>query len=292
MRLGVRVLPSEDWRMARHTWQFADELGFAHAWTYDHLVWRERIGRTWYAAMPTLSAAAAITSRVRLGTLVVSPNFRHPVPFAKEVATLSDISGGRFILGLGAGGGGYDDEILGGEPWSRAVRSARFAEFVELTYMLLRQPITCRSGRYYSARSAYMDPEGRSRARVPVAVAASGPRGMVVAARHADIWITNGLSPEPGVVAPSVDPAMVKAQIRALSRICEEQDRDPRGIRKLVHLGQDRSLLISPGVFDRTIARYREIGVTDLVLPLAHDAGQAERKIIEEIAGTHCPESH
>jgi hypothetical protein len=108
---------------------------------------------------------------------------------------------------------------------------------------------------------------------VPVAVAASGPRGMAVAARHADIWMTDGHSPKPGVVAPSVEPAIVEAQIRVLLRIFEEQDRDPHGICKLVHLGQDHSLLVSPGVFDLAIARYREMGVTDLVLPLAHDEG-------------------
>src|SRR5690349_21893504 len=124
MRLGVRILPSADWRTARHTWRLADELGFAHAWTYDHVAWRERIGQTWYAAMPTLAAAAAITGRIGLGTLVASPNFRHPVPFAKEVATVDDVSDGRFILGLGAGAGGLDAEMLGGTPWSNAERSA------------------------------------------------------------------------------------------------------------------------------------------------------------------------
>jgi alkanesulfonate monooxygenase SsuD/methylene tetrahydromethanopterin reductase-like flavin-dependent oxidoreductase (luciferase family) len=77
--------------------------------------------------VPTLAAAAAVTERIRLGTMVASPNFRHPVPFAKDLMTLDEISGGRFILGIGAGAGGdgFDASVLG-EPRGRSA-SARTA---------------------------------------------------------------------------------------------------------------------------------------------------------------------
>ncbi|MDT0382637.1 LLM class flavin-dependent oxidoreductase [Streptomyces sp. DSM 42041] len=146
MRVGVRILPSEHWKSARHAWRLADEMGFEHAWTYDHVAWRERMGSTWYAAMPTLAATAGVTERIQLGTLVSSPNFRHPVPFAKEIVTLDDLSDGRFILGLGAGSGGVDAEVTGNAPWSAAERSARFQEFVELTDKLLRTETTDHAG--------------------------------------------------------------------------------------------------------------------------------------------------
>jgi alkanesulfonate monooxygenase SsuD/methylene tetrahydromethanopterin reductase-like flavin-dependent oxidoreductase (luciferase family) len=104
MRLGVLILPEFGWRTAQSVWRRAEELGVAHAWTYDHLAWRSFRDSAWFASIPTLTAAAIATERLRVGTLVASPNFRHPVPFAKELVTLDDISRGRLTLGIGSGG--------------------------------------------------------------------------------------------------------------------------------------------------------------------------------------------
>ncbi|WP_327381601.1 LLM class flavin-dependent oxidoreductase [Streptomyces sp. NBC_01207] len=291
MRVGVRILPSSHWKTARHSWRLADEMGFEHAWTYDHVAWRERLGSTWYAAMPTLAAAAGVTERIRLGTLVSSPNFRHPVPFAKEIVTLDDLSDGRFILGLGAGSGGVDAEVMGNVPWSVAERSARFHEFVELTDKLLRTETADHAGRYYGAKEACVDPEGRTRARVPIAVAATGPRGMRTAARHADIWVTNGHSPKPGVMAPSTSPELVREQIGRLTRVCADENRDPHALRKLVHLGQDRSVLESAALFVEVATQYRDAGVTDLVVPFPDERSgdHGDLKVLEQIAAVELP---
>ncbi|MGA2522463.1 MAG: LLM class flavin-dependent oxidoreductase, partial [Acidimicrobiales bacterium] len=81
MRLGVLVLPEFRWPEARSLWSRVEELGFDHAWTYDHLAWRTLRDSTWFGAVPVLAAAVVVTTRIRLGTLVASPNFRHPVPF-------------------------------------------------------------------------------------------------------------------------------------------------------------------------------------------------------------------
>ena len=94
MRIGVLILPEFPWSTARNLWRHAEELGFDHAWTYDHLAWRSLRDSPWFAAIPTLTAAATATERIRLGTLVASPNYRHPVPFAKELITLDDVSAG------------------------------------------------------------------------------------------------------------------------------------------------------------------------------------------------------
>src|SRR6266540_4302904 len=131
LRVGVLILPERPWRESCVRWQRAEELGFDHAWTYDHLAWRGHRDRPWFSAIPTLTAAALATDRIRLGTLVASPNFRHPV-------TLDDISGGRVTLGIGAGSTGWDATMLGAEPWSPSERRERFREFVELTDILLR----------------------------------------------------------------------------------------------------------------------------------------------------------
>ncbi len=121
------MLPEFRWPTARTLWPRVEELGFDHAWTYDHLAWRSLRDATWFGAVPFLAAAAVVTERIRLGTLVASPNFRHPVPFARELVTLDDLSGGRITLGIGAGADGWDAVMLGQDPWSPAERADRFA---------------------------------------------------------------------------------------------------------------------------------------------------------------------
>src|SRR5918911_675354 len=103
MRVGLVILPLRRWPEQAHQWRRADELGFDSLWTYDHLTWDPLEGMPWGATVPTLVAAAQVTSRARLGTWVASPNYRHPVPFARELAALDDVSGGRGPLGVVAG---------------------------------------------------------------------------------------------------------------------------------------------------------------------------------------------
>ena len=70
MRYGLLILPEERWAVSAERWRAAEEFGFDHAWTYDHLSWRQFRDRTWFGALPTLTAAAAVTNHLRLGTLV------------------------------------------------------------------------------------------------------------------------------------------------------------------------------------------------------------------------------
>jgi alkanesulfonate monooxygenase SsuD/methylene tetrahydromethanopterin reductase-like flavin-dependent oxidoreductase (luciferase family) len=197
IRIGIVLLPQERWAQARSRWQRAEEYGFDHAWTYDHLAWRTLVDEPWFATVPLLAAAAAVTQRIGLGTWVASPNFRHPVPFAKDVMGLDDISGGRFVLGLGAGGEGVDASVLGAPP-TRPARTRRFTEFVEVLDRLLTQPVTEHAGEFYSANGARMIPGTLARPRTPFVVAANGPRAMAVAARHGQGWGTFGPTFEPG----------------------------------------------------------------------------------------------
>ena len=102
MRFGIAILPDQKWSIARERWRRAEEYGFDHAWTYDHLGWRDLVDGPWFDSMATLTAAASVTDTIRLGTLVASPNFRHPAHFAREITTLDDVSGGRVTIGIGA----------------------------------------------------------------------------------------------------------------------------------------------------------------------------------------------
>ena len=208
MRIGVLMLPTDPWPETVARARHLEALGYDHLWTYDHLSWRRYRDRPWHATIPWLTGLAAATSSIRLGTMVASPNFRHPVTLAKDVMTLDHISQGRLTLGVGAGGVGFDSTVLGGEVLAPAARGQRLAEFVELLDLLLRQPTTSFRGTYYSAVEARMLPGCLQRPRPPLAVAAGDPASMALVARFADAWITYGDSshrdsPSPGPMPPS-----------------------------------------------------------------------------------------
>ena len=195
MRLGVVVLPELPWSQAAEQWRRLDDWGYHSAWTYDHLAWRSLADGPWYATVPTLAAAALVTSTIRLGTFVASPNFRHPVPFAKELMSLDDLSGGRFQLGVGAGGWGFDAGVLGQPELTARERVDRFAEFVGLLDRLLTSRSTSYDGTWFTARDARMVPGCVQRPRLPFVVAANGPRAMRVVAQHGQAWVTTGVTP-------------------------------------------------------------------------------------------------
>jgi alkanesulfonate monooxygenase SsuD/methylene tetrahydromethanopterin reductase-like flavin-dependent oxidoreductase (luciferase family) len=286
LRVGVLILPEHPWRESRVLWQRAEELGFAHAWTYDHLTWRGHRNLPWFSAIPTLTAAALATDRIRLGTLVASPNFRHPLTLAKEIVTLDDISGGRLTLGIGQGSTGWDATMMGAEPRSPRERSERFREFVELTDLLLREPETTYLGNFFSARGARTYPGCVQSPRVPIAIAASGRKGMRLAARFAETWVTTGSRTRPGPVDAAQGTRDVRAQIDLLEEACIESGREPATLSRLVVTGPTlTSGLGSVDEFEDTVSRYAAIGVTDLVVhwPRANEPYKADCSIFERI---------
>lgn len=194
VRFGIIILPDQRWQQAARRWQRAEELGFDHAWTYDHLGWRTLVDGPWFDAVPTLTAAATVTSRIPLGTLVASPNFRHPVSFARQLTALDDISNGRILLGLGAGAGGasFDTKVLGQSALTPGERFDRFAEFAGLLNELLRTDHVTWSGHYYTAVDARNLPGCLQQPRIPFVMAANGRRSIALAAQLGDGWVTTG----------------------------------------------------------------------------------------------------
>ena len=188
VRHGIVILPQENWPAAARRWRKAEEYGFDHAWSYDHLSWRSLADQPWHATIPTLTAAATVTDRIGLGLFVASPNFRHPVPFAKELATLDDIAGGRVLVGVGSGGTGFDAYVLGQQELTPRERHARFVEFVDALDVLLRfeQPGSggiSFSGDWYVAHNARMVGTPSRRPRMPLLIAGNGPKTIRYAAR-------------------------------------------------------------------------------------------------------------
>jgi alkanesulfonate monooxygenase SsuD/methylene tetrahydromethanopterin reductase-like flavin-dependent oxidoreductase (luciferase family) len=300
MRHGVVILPDATWAAAASRWQLAEQLGFDHAWTFDHLMWRWLREKPWFSTVPTLTAAAAATDRIRLGTLVATPNFRHPITFAKEIMTLDDISGGRVVCGLGAGAPGFDAEVFGEPSLAASDRRDRFLEFVELMDRLLRSKETSHRGRYYTACEARMHPGCVQQPRVPFAIAATGPAGMRLAARTAQAWITVGVSGsfEPRRFDQLV--GVISDQVKRLEDACAAVGRDPASIDRIVVAGAEiGGVLESHDSFLEARGRFASIGFTDLVVfwprpefpfdapadalydiaPLLHDGPSAPRQI-------------
>ena len=288
MRCGITILPQDPWPEARRKWAAAEEYGFDAAWTYDHLSWRSLAAEPWHATLPTLTAAALATSTIALGTIVASPNFRHPVPFAKEIATLDDIAGGRLRLGIGAGGTGFDAVVLGQTELSPRQRHERFAEFVSGLDLLLRHELpgsggVSFDGDWFSAVHARMVGAPAQHPRVPFVVAANGPKGMRVAAEYGQGWVTTG--PD-GVVGEewwtSVAEIAARFQDAAVS-----VGTDPLAVDRYLMIDSGGMYALeSIGSFDDAVGRAAELGFTDVIThwPRAEGIYAGSEDILAEVA--------
>jgi alkanesulfonate monooxygenase SsuD/methylene tetrahydromethanopterin reductase-like flavin-dependent oxidoreductase (luciferase family) len=285
VRLSTVILPLERWPASSEKWRRAEELGFHSAYTYDHLSWLRLKDRPWFGAVPTLTAAAMVTSRIRLGTLVTSPNFRHPVPLAKDLLSIDDIPSGRLIVGVGSGGLGADASVLGESEWSLKERTDRFVEFVGLLDQLLRNTETSSKGFFYSAREARMLPGTVQQPRPPLFVAANGDRGMRLAATFGEGWITLGRTENESESCFDV----VTNQVAKLDVVLLGIGRNPEQVEKVLLNGlSDERPLNSLNAFVDWAGRYGEVGVTELVVhwPEPNSLFAADMNVFEEIA-TH-----
>lgn len=277
------ILPEYRWAEARHLWRRAEEYGFDHAWTYDHLGWRDLVEGPWFDAVPTLTAAATVTSTIRLGTHVASPNFRHPAALARAATALDDISGGRFLLGVGAGGQGFDAEVLGQQPLTGRERTDRYAEFVALLDAILTNRSTTSTGEYFSAVDARSTPGPLQSPRIPFLLAGNFPRSIALAARYGDGWVTTG---------PRADDleswwSGVAVSCARLDESLAEHGRPAAGFGR--YLSVDAApvySLASADTFADFAGRAAELGFTDVVShwPRASGWYAGDESVLEDVA--------
>lgn len=287
MRFGIVILPEYRWADAARRWRGAEELGFDHAWTYDHLTWAGLPDSPWYGTTPTLTAAALATSTIRLGTFVTSPNFRHPLALTRDVLALDDISAGRFVCGIGSGGG-IDSTILGGDPLTPRQTVDRFGEFVELLDTLLTTDRVDRRGAYFATRNARTLPGCVQRPRVPFVIAANGPRSLRLAARYGAGWVTTGRK------ADGYDKwfATVAELSRHLDDALAAEGRDGAGFER--HLSLDsgsRYSLTSAAAFEDAAGRAADLGFTDVIThwPRAEGVYAGTEDVLAEVAHAVIP---
>ncbi len=210
----------------------------------------------------TLTLMAADTNRIRVGTLVSSLYFRHPVTLARAAMTVDHLSGGRIEVALGVG-----DPTAGGATagvtLSPAARVAGFGEFVELVDMLLRQEVTTYDGRYYQCNEAETIPLPVQRPRPPITIAAHGPKMLRIAAQYADGWSSFG----------GYEVVTEEDFYRVTSERCARFDdlaagfgRDPREIRHSLVCFPPLTPWESTDYFSDMVGRFRAIGIDEFVL--------------------------
>jgi probable F420-dependent oxidoreductase len=196
-----------------------EDLGFDSIWLGEHLLyrWDHRPPRGPWEAWTTMAAIAAVTSRVEFGPLVACANFHNPALLAKQAATIDEISGGRFILGLGAGWNETDFRAFG-FPYDH--RIDRFEEAFTIIRTLLRDGAIDFDGRFYQARDCELLPRGPRPAGPPLLIGSNGPRMLRMTMPYADAWNT-------WFDAIGNAPAGVPALREIVDEACRDVGRDP-----------------------------------------------------------------
>jgi probable F420-dependent oxidoreductase len=164
-----------------------EDLGYDSIWLGEHLLyrWRDRPPRGPWEAWSSLAAIAAVTSRVEFGPLVACLGFHNPAVLAKQADTIDEISGGRFVFGVGAGWNETEFRAFG-VPFDH--RIDRFEEAFTIIRGLLRDRAIDFEGTYFSARDCELLPHGPRPDGPPLMVGSNGPRMLRITTPHVDLW--------------------------------------------------------------------------------------------------------
>jgi len=247
-RFGVQeaVLPAPGWQARVRQ---IEELGYSTLLVPDHF------GPQW-EPIAMLAAAAAVTERLHVGSLVFGVDYRHPVVLAKAAATLQLLSGGRFEFGLGAGWmqSDYDEAGIPCDP--PPTRIERLDEALRVIRSLWNEPTTDFDGRHYQLRGAQGAGALPAAGAPRVFVGGGGPRVLRLAGRHADIVGINPVLKEGRITAASaadLAPDRVLQKVGWIREGAEAAGRDPASI-ELNALVTELHVSDDPGVARRRIA--------------------------------------
>ncbi|MCC6178885.1 MAG: LLM class flavin-dependent oxidoreductase [Chloroflexi bacterium] len=202
--------------------QRAEQLGFDAIWAPDHFYFERPSGlETFPEGWTLLTAIAMSTERVRLGHQVLAASFRHPALLAKMAGALQELSGGRLILGIGAGNQAHEHNAFGLDFEHRV---GRLKEYLPILIALMSGETITFKGRYFTLREASLR---TFVPRVPIWIAAGGEQMLALTAKCADGWNAAG-----GV---GWDPANYRARLDGLEAACRAIGRDPKSI-ELSHM--------------------------------------------------------
>jgi probable F420-dependent oxidoreductase len=293
VKIGLYQPPSEytmagespRWHNIKEMTQVGEQVGFDSVWCADHLIFRTGSDvpeKGMWECWTLLSALAAVTERMEIGPLVTCMGFRSPALLAKMADTIDEISGGRFILGIGAGW--HEPEYRAfGYPFDH--RYSRFVEGIRIITSLIREGKADFQGEYYQVENCMLRPRGPRDGRLPIMIGTFGKKMMRVAAEYADIWNADWSQRYSEIAEHDAE----------LTRACEEVGRDPATLERSACIlvetegatgrgssHASRNVATSPMSTDQlveVIGEYQEHGYTHLIVWIDPNTPQAIERL-------------
>jgi F420-dependent oxidoreductase-like protein len=227
-----------------------EQLGYDSVWLDDHLMFKKQpILESW----TTLSALSTVTSKIRLGTMVLCNGFRNPAVLAKMAATLDVISNGRLEFGIGAGVQEDEHEAYGVPFHKPHNRISRLNESVEIMKKLWTQEKTSYTGKYYTTNGAVCEPKPVQKPHPPITIGGSGETlTLKVTAQHANRYDWGHV--------PSMD--MYKHKLEVLENRCKAVGRDFKEIEKSCWLGGQIFIVSDQKELDKKVAQLKPENVS------------------------------
>lgn len=286
MRFSVWPNPQQPWQGVLDVAGHAESTGWDGVWFADHFMpLGDDVSQPTLECWSVLAALAAAVPRVRIGALVSGNTYRHPAVLANIAATVDRISGGRVVLGLGAGWQENEHEAYGIDFYDVRERLARLEEACQVVKALTEQERSDFEGRYYTLKQAPLEPKP-VQSPMPLLVGGGGEKvTMRIAATYADEWNVWGT------------PDVLRHKGEVLDRHCDRLGREPstiaRSAQSLLFLstdetwlekqrervaGSDRAIVGTPAEVTEAIAAYRGAGVDEFIVP-DFTLGSGQRKL-------------
>ncbi len=264
--------PATAWQRTLDVARLADDVGFESLWVYDHFqVDPPPEPAIVFEPMTELAALATATSHARLGHLVLAAAYRNAALTAKTISTIDVISGGRAILGIGAGW--KEDEWLAygyGFPDAR-VRLDILEDHLEIITRMFQPGPASYEGEHAHVISAIHEPKGLQEPRIPIVVGGNGPnRTWRLAARYADELNLDALTPK-----------ALAAAIPVIRDRCAEIDRDPNSLRLSVHIWGEAGDVAPGAPRQQRFAEYASLGVDRIIVQGFH--GVSHPDVLEDL---------
>ena len=264
------------WPELKQMAHLAEAVGFDSVWVGDHLLYRPESGPPTgpWEAWSLLAAIAAVTDRVQIGPVVAATTFHSPAMLAKKAATVDEISGGRLIVGLGAGWNRIEYDAFG---FAYDRRASRFEEAFTIIRSLLREGRVDFAGEFYDATDCELVPPPRP-GGPPLMVGSMGERMLQITMPHVDMW--NGWFQWYGNRVDGLSSLLSK-----VDAACEQAGRDPAEVVRTVAVlvaplepegrpthgeqgGRVDPVTGPPGQIAETLAGFAGVGIGHLQLVL------------------------
>jgi alkanesulfonate monooxygenase SsuD/methylene tetrahydromethanopterin reductase-like flavin-dependent oxidoreductase (luciferase family) len=277
MRFSIWPSFQRPWPELIHLAHHVERQGWHGLWYADHYMVDTPDGApSDDAALECWSALAALAGsvpRLQLGSLVSPSSVHHPALLANQAGTVDHISGGRLVLGLGAGWQVNEHRAYGFELAAPKERVDRFEEFIAIVWGLLHESRTTFAGRWFTVTDAPCEPKAGGAVPIPILVGSGSPRMLRLTARYADAWNLWG------------NPTVVRERSRALDAACEREGRDPSTLRRTAQalfflvddpataatirerVPEDRSVVGGPSEIAEQVQAYADAGVDELIVP-------------------------